>query len=169
MDIDTAFEILGFTDKYNVTKKDVKNRYRELALKIHPDKNPNNPNANEEFQELSNAYEIIKGNPPPYERPAAALPKYTAKKRPTGDTSNGNANNKRGQSVPFGQRLPIGVPLYKKYPNDPSVRPFTPFFGVNKKFEQKFEQKFAYGLKPKSSRKKNTKKRKQTKKRKGKK
>jgi molecular chaperone DnaJ len=39
--------------------EDIKKSYRALALKFHPDKNPNNKEAEDKFKELSEAYEIL--------------------------------------------------------------------------------------------------------------
>jgi molecular chaperone DnaJ len=37
----------------------IKNAYRRLAMKHHPDRNPDNPNAEELFKESKEAYEIL--------------------------------------------------------------------------------------------------------------
>lgn len=54
------YKILGI-DK-NATEKDIKNAYRKLARKFHPDLNPNDKEAKRKFQEINEANEVL-GDP----------------------------------------------------------------------------------------------------------
>lgn len=57
---------MAFIDYYQVlgvaktaTDKDIKNAYRKLARKYHPDLNPNDAEANKKFQQLNEANEVL--------------------------------------------------------------------------------------------------------------
>ncbi|MBN1685556.1 MAG: molecular chaperone DnaJ, partial [Spirochaetales bacterium] len=43
----------------NASKEEIKKAYRKLAIMYHPDRNPNNPEAEEQFKESTDAYEIL--------------------------------------------------------------------------------------------------------------
>lgn len=51
------YKILGVSKTAN--DKEIKKRYRELAHKLHPDKNTGNKKLEEEFKAVSEAYEIL--------------------------------------------------------------------------------------------------------------
>lgn len=52
------YEVLG-VDK-SASDGDIKKAYRKLAVKYHPDKNPDDDSASEKFREATEAYEILK-------------------------------------------------------------------------------------------------------------
>ena len=43
----------------SASKNQIKKAYRRLAKEMHPDKNPDDPDANERFQDLGAAYEAL--------------------------------------------------------------------------------------------------------------
>src|SRR4051812_43467214 len=43
----------------SATQEEIKKKYRRLAAKHHPDKNPNDPKAAETFKEISEAYQVL--------------------------------------------------------------------------------------------------------------
>ncbi|XP_039964924.1 dnaJ homolog subfamily C member 5 homolog isoform X2 [Bactrocera neohumeralis] len=54
---DSLYQILGLPK--TATADDIKKTYRKLALKYHPDKNPNNTDAAEKFKEVNRAHSIL--------------------------------------------------------------------------------------------------------------
>ena len=51
------YEVLGVGR--TVTDEEIKRAYRKLAVKFHPDKNPDDPHAEEKFKELGEAYDVL--------------------------------------------------------------------------------------------------------------
>jgi curved DNA-binding protein len=58
MDFKDYYKILGISK--TASADEVKKAYRKLAIKYHPDKNPNDKTAEEKFKEVSEANEVLK-------------------------------------------------------------------------------------------------------------
>ena len=51
------YEILGV--ERSADEREIKKAYKRLAMKFHPDRNPDNPESEEKFKEAKEAYEIL--------------------------------------------------------------------------------------------------------------
>jgi molecular chaperone DnaJ len=51
------YEVLGVNK--DASEEEIKKAYRKLAMKYHPDRNPDNPKAEEQFKEAKEAYEML--------------------------------------------------------------------------------------------------------------
>ena len=51
------YHVLGVDN--NATDKEIKTAFRQLSMKYHPDKNPDDPAATAKFQEISSAYDTL--------------------------------------------------------------------------------------------------------------
>ena len=57
MDFKDYYKILGISK--TASSDEIKKAYRKLAVKYHPDKNPNDKSAEEKFKEISEAHEVL--------------------------------------------------------------------------------------------------------------
>ena len=51
------YEVLGVSK--NASEKEIKQAYRKLAIKYHPDRNEGDKNAEEKFKEAAEAYDVL--------------------------------------------------------------------------------------------------------------
>ena len=51
------YEVLGV--KRDASERDIARSYRQLAIKYHPDSNPDDAEATERFKEAAEAYEVL--------------------------------------------------------------------------------------------------------------
>lgn len=88
----SPYDILGV--RPGASEDDVKSAYRKLALKYHPDRNPNDPGASARFQELSQAYAQLSKGGSAYGSAQQGQPRYS--------TGGGRAGGR--QQPGFGRR-----------------------------------------------------------------
>ncbi|MGY8879826.1 MAG: DnaJ domain-containing protein, partial [Dehalococcoidia bacterium] len=51
------YELLGVNK--SATEKEIKTAYRRMARKLHPDVNPNNQRAQDQFKKVNEAYDVV--------------------------------------------------------------------------------------------------------------
>ena len=51
------YDVLGVAK--NASDEEIKKAYRKLAMKYHPDRNPDSKTAEEKFKDVKEAYEIL--------------------------------------------------------------------------------------------------------------
>ena len=51
------YEVLGVSK--GADEKDIKKAYRRVAMKYHPDRNPDDPDATDKFKEATEAYDVL--------------------------------------------------------------------------------------------------------------
>jgi curved DNA-binding protein len=57
MDYQDYYKILGV--ERNASEDDIRKAYRKLAMQYHPDRNPNDKQAEERFKEINEAYQVL--------------------------------------------------------------------------------------------------------------
>ena len=65
------------------TKKQIKKAYRRLAMRFHPDKNPNDPEAGKKFKQIQWAYERLR----PDKRLKDVLTDVAPQRKPCADSA----------------------------------------------------------------------------------
>lgn len=99
---DTAFyDLLGVPK--DASTGQIKKAYYKLAREWHPDKNPDDPKAEDKFKELTQAYEIL-SDPEQRER----YDKYVLRRRPSCITHLFNSSHILTYSLRYGKDAVLG-------------------------------------------------------------
>ena len=74
MERNDYYKILGITDEEKALKGEefervLKKKFRQLSLKYHPDRNPNDKDAEAKFKEVAEAYEVLHTKREEYDNP----------------------------------------------------------------------------------------------------
>jgi curved DNA-binding protein len=130
MEFQDYYLILGLAR--SASDVDVKKAYRKMALKYHPDKNPDNPKANETFLKIQEAYEVLKE---PEKRK-----KYNQLYDIKNSKSSNRSSNKSANSKFYSDFSDIPGDFYEKESNDDSgfFSSFFNYFFARKKGKDDF-------------------------------
>ncbi len=132
------YEILGIDE--NASQQDIKNVYRKLAKKYHPDANKGDTEAEKRFKEISEAYSVLKD--PDKRKKYDQMRKYGAFEG--GQPGGFDFRNFGGQGFDFGQFSQQG---FKGFRSGRSGGIFDEFFtvgGLGDIFSQMFDQSSSY-------------------------
>lgn len=140
---DDYFRVLGLAR--SATAADVKKAYRKLAVKWHPDKNPGNAQAEENFKRVAEAYEVLSDTTKrsDYERFGKAgcdgsVPDGAGGGSPGGgfpaDFGSGGGGGRggwqqAGSRSPFGGGMDHAEDLFASFFSDSGEDPFAALFG----------------------------------------
>lgn len=140
------YQILGVSE--NFTRDELKSSYKKLALKYHPDRNPNDKKSENMFKKISEAYDVLKNSTKraEYDKKRQKLNKNFNE---NSSVKNDNINENRGNIQKFDEFLFMpnnfknmfekafnieGMSKYRKKENKNSIeKTFENFFNVKGK------------------------------------
>jgi len=96
------YEVLGL--EKSASQEEIKRAFRKLAKEYHPDRHPDNPEAEDKFKEISSAYEVL-GDPTKRKRYDSPSPPFPGFYEPE-DLMDIIMRQRRGASNRFSQGIP---------------------------------------------------------------
>jgi len=108
-----ALQLMGLGRLAN--QADLKKAYRRLASKCHPDLNPHNSKATQQFQLLNEAHKLLKAKLPP-------APKVQAQEKPQPKPQQKSQQSAKTKAEPKPQAKPQAKPQPKPQPKPEIIR-----------------------------------------------